>query len=78
MLSSTTQHVMPPDFGGKCGMECLNIRFPLAYPVVCVMLIFFYKSICVTFIKYAERYLKINKKKHVISIYNINLNFGGT
>ena len=28
-LSSTTQHVMPPELGGEWGTECLNIRFPL-------------------------------------------------
>ena len=33
-LSSATQHVMPPEFGGKWGTECLNTRF-LAYRIVC-------------------------------------------
>ena len=28
-LSSAIQHAMPPKFGRKWGMECLNIRFPL-------------------------------------------------
>ena len=28
-LSSTSQHAMPPEFGGKWGTECLNTRFPL-------------------------------------------------
>ena len=28
-LSSATQHAMPPELGGTCGTECLNIRFPL-------------------------------------------------
>ena len=28
-LSSTTQPAMPPEFGGKWGTECLNIRFAL-------------------------------------------------
>ena len=28
-LSSTTQHAMPPELGGKWGAECRNIRFPL-------------------------------------------------
>ena len=29
-LSSTTQHIMPPEIGGKWGTECLNTRFPLS------------------------------------------------
>ena len=29
MLSSATQHAMPPEFGRKWGTECLNRRFPL-------------------------------------------------
>ena len=28
-LSSATQHAMPPEFGKKWEMECLNTRFPL-------------------------------------------------
>ena len=28
VLSSATQHVMPPEFGRKWGTECLNTRFP--------------------------------------------------
>ena len=28
-LSSAIQHAMPPQFGGKCGTECLNNKFPL-------------------------------------------------
>ena len=28
-LSSATQHVMPPKFGGKWGGQCLNTRLPL-------------------------------------------------
>ena len=34
-LSSATQHAMPPEFGRKWGTECLNTRFPSAYPAVC-------------------------------------------
>ena len=30
-LRSATQ----PEFGGKWGKECLNTRFPYAYPAVC-------------------------------------------
>ena len=26
-LSSATHHAMPPEFGRKCGTECLNTRF---------------------------------------------------
>ena len=29
-LTSATQHKMPPDFGGKWGMECFNSRFSLS------------------------------------------------
>ena len=29
VLSSATQHAMPPKIGGKWGTECLNNRFPL-------------------------------------------------
>ena len=29
VLSSATQHVMLPDYGGKWGSECLNTKFPL-------------------------------------------------
>ena len=29
VLSSATQHTMPPEFGRKWGTECLNTRFPL-------------------------------------------------
>ena len=29
VLSSATQHAMPPEFGRKWGTECLNTRFPL-------------------------------------------------
>ena len=28
-LSSATPHAMPPEFGRKWGMECLNTKFPL-------------------------------------------------
>ena len=28
-LSSAPQHAMPPEFGRKWGMECLNTKFPL-------------------------------------------------
>ena len=28
-LSAATQYAKPSEFGGKCGTECLNIRFPL-------------------------------------------------
>ena len=30
-----TQQVMPPEFGGKFGTECLNTRVPSAYSAVC-------------------------------------------
>ena len=33
-MSSATQHAMPPVFGEKWEMECLNTRFP-AYPAAC-------------------------------------------
>ena len=29
VLSSATQHAMPPELGGMWGTVCLNIRFPL-------------------------------------------------
>ena len=29
LLSSATQHAMPPEFGGKWGTECFNTRFPV-------------------------------------------------
>ena len=29
VLSSVTQHAMPPEFGRKWGTECLNTKFPL-------------------------------------------------
>ena len=29
MLSYATQHIMPPEFFGKWGVECLNTRLPL-------------------------------------------------
>ena len=33
-LSSANQIARPPGFGGKWGTECLNTRFPSAYPDV--------------------------------------------
>ena len=36
-LSSVTQHDMPPDFGRKWGTECLNTRFSMVGPAVCVI-----------------------------------------
>ena len=30
-LISATQHVMPPELGGKWGTVCLNTRFPLPF-----------------------------------------------
>ena len=29
VISSATQHAMPPEFGRKWETECLNTRFPL-------------------------------------------------
>ena len=29
MMSSTTQHTMPPEFDGRWGTMCLNTEFPL-------------------------------------------------
>ena len=45
--SSTTQNVIPPDFGRKWGKECLNTKFPLltllcaGYSVKLIYLILF-------------------------------------
>ena len=47
MLSSATQHAMPPEFDRKWGTECRNTRFPL-FTLLCaeysVKLIFFIYS----------------------------------
>ena len=35
-LSSATQDAMPPEFGKKWGMVCLNTRFPLPVCTACI------------------------------------------
>ena len=52
-LSSATQHAMTPEFGGKQGTECLNIRFSLP-TVLCagysvkLIFLFLYTSIFIS------------------------------
>ena len=60
------QHAMPPEFGRKWGMKCLNTRFPL--PTQLLKLIYFYDFYLYIYYMYRLLWCNNNRSKCTVKL----------